>query len=337
MILKGKTQMKKIIVAVLLVAMLFATIIPVNAADATFKAYDDAADGELLYTFNFKGDDYFKPKGNGSAEKYFTYEASEDGSALTVKATETCPESNATSYWGGAVEGLEGGKKYAYSFVYKFKANGTNGVNNKVGVGAWFDNGHIMQVINNYGCYNSAAPADAEAYDFSTVMQKGSSKYGEYNSWSNVGEYDTDADGFVTFLLIYDGINQKFAAYILAKGATDINSADSWLQVQSGKMVQNNVADGIGFATFSHYAAVDATIKDAKLYKGTLVTEEETTKAPKVTRPPVTAAPETQPAPAETEPAAQGGGCGGTVTFAGLALVAALGTCAVVSETKKRR
>ena len=47
---------------------------------------------------------------------------------------------------------------------------------------------------------------------------------------------------------------------------------------------------------------------------------------------------ETEPAesaPAETEPAAAGG-CGGTVAFAGLALVASLGACAVVTSKKRR-
>ncbi len=69
-------------------------------------------------------------------------------------------------------------------------------------------------------------------------------------------------------------------------------------------------------------------------------TPAETTPAettPAETTPAETTPAETTPAettPAETEPAAQGG-CGGTVSFAGLALVASLGACAIVS--KKRR
>ncbi len=59
---------------------------------------------------------------------------------------------------------------------------------------------------------------------------------------------------------------------------------------------------------------------------------------PAETEPAETTPAETTPTesePAETEPAAQGG-CGGTVTFAGLALVATLGTCAVVTSKKRR-
>lgn len=73
-----------------------------------------------------------------------------------------------------------------------------------------------------------------------------------------------------------------------------------------------------------------------------------------VTEPPVTEAPTTEPettVPVETEPESEAeatesaevdtqlapeGGCGGSVSFAGLALVASLGACAVVT-TKKRR
>lgn len=325
--------MKKIIIALLTLTMLFAALVPVSAADATFKAYNDAADGELLYTFNFNGDEHFAPKGYARAETNYDYIVSEDGSTLTVKATDKCAESGATSYWGGMVNDLEAGKKFAYSFIYKVKANGATGENNKLGVGAWYDNKQMMQTINNYGCNNSAAPEGAEPYEFSTCLQKGSSKYGDYKSWSSVGEYDTDADGFVTFLLTYDGPNQQVSAYILAKGATDINASDSWLKMQSTKMILNNVPDGIGFVTYSHYSAVDTTVKDVKLYKGILAAEPETTKAP-VTKAPVTAAPETEPE-VETD-AAPAGGCGGTVSVAGMALVAALGACAVVTSKKRR-
>ncbi len=86
-----------------------------------------------------------------------------------------------------------------------------------------------------------------------------------------------------------------------------------------------------------------ATKDDFKLVKaGEVVTEPEETTPAETTPTETTPAGDDQPeettptesAPADTEPAAKGG-CGGTVSFAGLALVATLGACALVS--KKRR
>ena len=65
-------------------------------------------------------------------------------------------------------------------------------------------------------------------------------------------------------------------------------------------------------------------------------TEPEETE-PEVTEPEITEAPadETEAPAGETEAPADEGGCGGTVAVAGIALVAALGTCTAFVAKKK--
>ena len=328
--------MKKIIVAILTLAMLVAMLVPVSAADVTIKDYKDAANGELLYTVNFAGDNVFKPKGLGKADTSFDFIPSADGTSIDVKAKENCAESGATSNWGAIIKELPAGKGYTYTFTYKVKANGA-GVNNKLGIGAWINNKMAVNHINCYGNYNAPQAEGEEAFENSICLEAGSTKYNTYVTLASVGEYD-ETDGFLTVMITYDGAEDKIDSYLLAKGAAG-DKAEDWLKVESAKMGLNAIADCMGFMFYCHYAAVDMTVKDAKIYKGFIIevpeeTKPETTKKPAPTLPAETTPAPVETTPVETEPAA--GGCGGTVTFAGLALVAALGTCAVFTSKKRR-
>jgi hypothetical protein len=132
--------MKKTISIIVIVAMLLSSIlaiIPMSAAEEnTGVSYED----KLVYTFNFKGDDKFKPAIlEGEA---MTYVVAEDGSSVTVKGDGTTGNET-VNMWGGTVAGVKATLGDVYSFTYKVKANtdlvtsDKTAQNNSVGVGAW--------------------------------------------------------------------------------------------------------------------------------------------------------------------------------------------------------
>ena len=98
-------------------------------------------------------------------------------------------------------------------------------------------------------------------------------------------------------------------------------------------------ADGMGFMVYLCYNVVDTTVKDVEIYKGTKIKYPEP-----VTEAPTTEAAKTEPleephtedaAGSEVEePAASG--CGASVGAMGMALVAVIGTGAVVASRKRR-
>lgn len=331
--------MKKIIALVLTFVFVFAMILPASAEGTTIKAYADAANGELLYTVNFAGDEVFEPKGVASTDKYFDYIVEEDGS-LHIKSKEGCPESGATANWGAAIKQLEAGKKFTYTFTYKIKAV-TSHKDNKIGVGAWINNKMVAAHINCYGTYNAPeiTGEGEDAFQNSICLEVGSDKYNAYVNLADVGEYD-NTDGFMTMMIVYDGPSDKVISYTLAKGA-DGSKAEDWLKVETAKMGLNQIADCMGFMVYSHYAVVEAYIKDAKIYKGTTVefpeeTKPVVTKKPVQTNAPATQAPATEAPVVDTAPVAAEGGCGASISAMGIALVAMLGTAATVVEKKRR-
>ncbi len=333
--------MKKIIVAILVLVMILSLATPmVGAVNVA-----DAKDGDLLYTVDFRGDDTFKPDHlSASSKKMVVYTPSDDGTTLNIKGQPDQGESGG-NYWGGIFEGITLGREGAYTMVYKVRANGTAGKNNSVGVGAVIIDKFIKQdsmFFNNYGNYNT----QGEGGDVSmrrSSLSKGGNKIvkadgTDYIMWDSIGKFAVDADGFVTCMVEYDATNKEMSSYVMAEGAGDGTKESDWIKLETQTMQTNMVDDAIGLKLYICYTVVDTDLKDVQLYKGfrfehPVETEPVETK-PAATKPAATTPVETSAAPAETEPAAQGG-CGGTVSLAGLALVATLGTCAVVS--KKRR
>lgn len=343
--------MKKIIVVALVAAMLLACLVPVSALSTTangvtVKDYDSAAEGELLYEFNFAGDAVFQPKSMSSKQaECYNYVPSDDGKSITVTATDKCPESGAHAFWGGIISTLKCDRTTTYSLVYKVKANGVNGKNNRLGIGAWFNNKMMGSLLHQYGQHNSVNYEGGEEYVIGTILHVSSTKTADYVDWTTLGEYE-EQDGFVTLMVEYNGPKDVFKGFVLAKG-TDGTKAEHWLEVQSWKMgAKNNIPDGIGFGLYAQYDVVDTTVKDAKLYKGIIYEVPEETDE---SEPVVDTAGEgdvseeievTEPVADDSqqseEPAAEGG-CGATVTFAGAATVAMLGACAALVSKKKRK
>ncbi len=332
--------MKKIIVAILALVMVLSLATPmVGAVNVA-----DAKDGDLLYTVDFRGDDTFKPEHFGAdSSKKFTMTPSEDGTTLNIKGNPDAGETG-SGYWGGIFEGITFGREGAYTMVYKVRANGNVGKNNSIGVGAVIIDKLVKQnamFYCNYGNYNTQ-DENGDVSMRRSSLSKGGTKIAkadgtEYIMWDTIGKFAVDADGFVTCMVEYDADNKEMSSYVMAEGAGDGTKESDWIKLETQNMQTNMVDDYIGLKLYVCYTVVDSDLKDVQLYKGfrfehSVETEPEETK-PAATKPAESAPVESEPAE-ETEPAAQGG-CGGTVSLAGLALVATLGTCAVVS--KKRR
>ena len=75
--------MKKLIITLLALAVLFSLAVPAMAASPV-KDYASAKDGDLLYTVNFKGDEAFTPA-TVTGFKYFDITPSADGSSIEFK------------------------------------------------------------------------------------------------------------------------------------------------------------------------------------------------------------------------------------------------------------
>jgi hypothetical protein len=355
--------MKKTIAIIMMAVMLLAMMVPTSAA-TTAKSYDDAKAGELLYEFNFKGDDIFTPGRTGNDNGNMDYAVSESGNAVTI--TGNGGTDKVGNYWGGVLKNYKATENTTYSFVYEQKANGKVGKNNSVGVGGWIvgDDGiNKSAVYNNYGNANTLTAADGkEEQRVSLSYASGkldsslwTEKTGSY-VYTGTLDYDTNADGFMTFLIVYDGNACEFYLYTLANGATDWTKESSWILVERQQMmnalIDPAVNEYMGFWTYAFYQSTNATIRNVKLYKDTLwaKAEETTTKAEETTTKAeettakvedTTAKVEDTTAKVENTTAATTDktdekGCGGTVTVAGIALVAALGTCAVFVEKKRK-
>ena len=352
--------MKKIIAIVMTALMLLAVLAPAASATTTspVKKYEDAQKGELLYTVDFRGDAAFTPAELEQSAKQMDYEIAPDGTWVRIK-NKTNAENSKFNNWGGLIKDLVATEDTIYSMVYKVKANGTIGKNNSVGIGGWATSEENFQKTN--GVYNVYAnhntqDANGPSADQRTALSEGNTKLGETESakgyvyTKNKDAIAVDADGFVTALIVYNGTTCTFANYYLAEGATDLKSEASWIKFDE-RMMYNALLDTVNgpteymcFWTYAYYNTIDTTIKQVEYYKDYIwadpdapdttaattaaTTAKETTAA--------TTAAATKPADT-TAKAEEEKGCGGTVTVAGIALVASLGTCAVYVEKKRRK
>ena len=283
--------MKRTISVLVLIAMMLASVLavlPVAAEGETalVKDYATAADGDVLYTFNFSGDDVFTPDKLG-ADDFMDYLVSPDGSSVTIEPKADA-ESKKQNIWGGEVAGLEATLQHVYSFRYKVRANSegvtdaTKAKNNSVGIGAWlakdgYRYNSAPPFYNNYSNHNTFATVDG-AVDLSmrrSSISIGNAKYGdgsvpadktypEYIYWEKgqtafTAEYLIDAEGFVDMLMVYNGPIQTMSTYIL-----DVDG--NWIFIESVEELKHE--GNMGFFTYAYYSDVNTTIKDAKIYKG---------------------------------------------------------------------
>ncbi len=226
--------------------------------------------GDVLYSFNFNGDEAFQPAELAASTGNMDYTVSADGRSVTVKGKEGGAEKS-VNHWGGEVAGLAAALTDVYSLRYKVKAH-SEGVtvadtakNNSVGVGGWATDLTAGQpkYYNNYGNHNTAAGDNVSMRR--SAISNGDTKYnGNYVKWDTFeAPIKEDADGFVDMLLVFDGPNGKIISYVL-------NQSGAWMLIEEQDKLTE--AGNMGFFVYSYYNVVNTTVKDAKIYKGDFTT-----------------------------------------------------------------
>ena len=224
-----------------------------------------AVDGDVLYTFNFKGDDVFAPAELAASKGNMEYIVSNDGKSVTIKGKANGTDKT-VNMWGGEVAGLPAALTDVYTLRYKVKAEGTpasadDAKNNSIGVGGWATDltAERPQFYNNYGNHNTAFGDDVSMRR--TAISHGDTKYNSnYVKWDTLtAAFAEDLDGFVDMLLVFNGPEGKISSYVL-----DANGA--WMFIE--EQAQLTTAGNMGFFVYSYYLAVNSTVKDAKIIKG---------------------------------------------------------------------
>ncbi|MBQ8388340.1 MAG: hypothetical protein IJX46_05405, partial [Clostridia bacterium] len=293
--------MKKVLAFLIASVLLIAAFaIPTAAVDISpVTKYEDAKSGDLLYTVNFNGDDVFKPTTRQelkSAEDkdlnptIMTYTPSEDGKSLHIKGNGG--STNQENFWGGVIEGLDANANTVYAMVYQVK-NDTPSGDSSLGIGGWIIDPNTNKFYNNYSNAN-ACGAQGKADN----IQKSALSYGgqKVKSYMYFGASETPyaltEDGFMTFMVIYDGRDWTMKAYVLTENMGDGGMAEDWTLIQEGDMDNAGIetTETFGFFNYAFYAAIDAVVRDVKIYKGAPYSVPEIDNA-------TTAAPETSAVP----------------------------------------
>lgn len=297
------TNMKKILVTLLALVMLCAIALPVMAEENPVKDYATAQDGDLLYAVDFSGKDgvlEFANAGGMEADKYFTFTPSADGSSMAIKGIAGANADNMyTGYYGATITDLQAMPGTVYSMTYKVKMNGTAGKNNSIGVGGYFPGSGTARSYHLYGNFNTV-DANGDTSMRRTSLSINNGKLANYVMWNTLPAYEIDSEGYSTIMLVYDCNNAKVLAYVRAQGAGDGSKETDWIKLEECVLKQNDSFTDtfgcMGVFVYAYYLdAVDAIVKDAKIYKGNLIgsTVSVSPVAPNVT-------PEPPAPPAET-------------------------------------
>ncbi len=257
--------MKKFIAALLVLSLVVGATISVSAAPADTAT---AQDGDLIYTYNFKGEDgVFTPDGSRDFKAAYTADVSEDGTSVTIRSIPgATPATNNRNLWGGTLGNLTLTASDAYTLVYKAKANGTANANNLLAVAgvmkAFSTLDAYSEILSNRGNYDTGAETMKDTAIFEFAM--GKSTFGVTAKASSLPKnIDVDAEGFMTVMVAYNGITGKIKAYVLSEDG-DVRTESDWMEVW-----QVNGAPGkLAFMVYADKTAVDTTIKDARIYKG---------------------------------------------------------------------
>lgn len=278
--------MKKLILTLLALAVLLSLAVPAMAASPV-KSYKDAKDGELLYTVNFNGDEAFTPEKISNSCKYFDILPSTDGSSVEFKGNKWHDAEEgkwsggepmeAGSIWAGKIAGLDADATTYYTMTYKIWMNQTDGgANTHGGAGCWAGIGGMFRSDNSkwYSFASNYITKTEANRKFSMKLNTGDMKDADGKVYGDVFAADfvpaTDADGFMTIRLTYDGANKLMTAYILKSG--DGSKEADWLKLQEAPYEVNASGDSMAFAFVSYSSATQCKVKDAKIYKGSIVT-----------------------------------------------------------------
>ena len=299
--------MKKLL-CLFVTAVMLAAVMSLGVHAELYKDYASAADGDLLFIADFRGEDVCTPVPSIDAADAVTYTPGDDGRSLHIQGIEGYDKN--TWYYGGAIKGLTADRTTKYTLVYKIRMNGELGKDNSAGVGglSWNiieDQPHDWRFFSNYGNYNSVYPSGEDEPNrtaLSSAQQKIDSSY-----TNGIEDAVADADGFLTCRIDFDGPSNVFKAYAV--------TANGWTLLEEQDMDEPNAnyadvyveTQDVGVWIYTYYEIVDCTLKDVKWFKGINLSDEQLSAVdPRLVSsepepaPAETAAPAAAPAPAET-------------------------------------
>ncbi len=242
----------KRLIAITLVLVMVLAIVPVITS---------AADGDVLYTANFKGDDKFAPFKFDCAkgDDVIDVKPSDDGKSVT--ATYSADTAAGRSFWGGAFKGLTYGAGKKYTISMKVAVGYTTADDGKVSSGNagvyinmpantdpdYLKNGGDTALFGYYG-----APNIRQTLSYG-AGSKAVGIYKSYDSYITDVLFELDAEGFVTMDFVVDGFNVK-----LFINGTYFDEVDAF--TSEGMQV--------GFALYLYNKSSSVTVKDLVVKEG---------------------------------------------------------------------
>lgn len=233
--------MKKFLCLVLITIMTLSLVVSVgastsdNSAQTTYKPYDEATDGELLYKANFSGDSYWKPSKDKGASLAGRYDA-----AQTIIVTPDPIDStraNVTSniyagfnYWGDKVSGLPLGEEYNYTVRFTLTTNSTT-----EGLGLFIDGQKGVYVRSTQGCLQN------------NTLRLNGHEYVNYYGGRDNQEYAVEIIGY-TIVLYVNQFNT------------------TWVKVDEATFAEY-ASENLCLSIYTFHE-VDIDIYDLKVYKG---------------------------------------------------------------------
>ena len=294
-----------ILAAIMILAMLCGTIVPVSATEAEAEEidsslYDAAAEGDLLYTLNFAGDDIWQP-GNISRTAVVTPDENDP-----TKCVFYAESDGAQTFWGGAIKGLpisgptgDGSDDY-YAYTIEFKT--TREHHRGGSEDGTFDACFGLYVDDrSYGVYG---------YSDNFSLMSGGVRL--------QSKYSFIAEGFTPQGINYDVEGADPTQPSVQEYAVEVNayddtlklymkdSANEWTLIQASEIGEIMSFTGTYLAPclYSYYENQPITVNYVKIYKGMTLSGEELPEASDAPADTTTAAQDTTAAPADTTTAA---------------------------------
>ncbi len=272
-----------------IVTLLVLVNIFIFPAAAETDNYTAAAEGDLLYTANFNGDEYWKPAKTATATGDLNVEVD---AVDPGKARMTSMQDKVRSRWGGEIAGLPLNENTAYTIYYTITRDTNDG---SLGVFADDQYGFYGYSYNNrivVGGSTMTGHATIKYVDYSIDAEGDTAKGAALSA--------TTLPSVQHYAFEVNGQNSTIKLYVTTtKGEWTLVD-----QTNEGEILTFYTYN-LGLYFYEYYVNQPVTVSDVRVHKGMLVSGDklvpvekvETTKAPVVT---TTAAPVTTAKPAVT-------------------------------------
>lgn len=262
------------VVVVMLVAAMMTALVPASAAEDKYAA---ANDGDLLYTPDFTGDEYYKPA-LVSGDLTVAVDPADHG-----KATLSSTQDKTKSYWGGDITCLPLNEGTAYTVFF------TATRETEACLGYFVDNQFGM-----YGYSYNQRFLNGSA----TLTGHATMKYADLGMDAEGNTLTAGTTSVQRYAVEVNGQLSTLRMYVMG---TD----GKWIMVDETVETEILVfyTDYLGIWFYQYYANQPVTVSDFSIYKGMTISGEkltETTAAPETEAPPVTEAVTTKAPDKET-------------------------------------